>query len=71
MPKGDVDWDDFKRIATGMWNVAPSEFRAMTPKEFWLIYDGKKRQQDAARGRMTREEYEQMKRDMEARGIDV
>ena len=45
-----VDWDEYGREAMGAWGIAPSEFRTMTPHEFWLIYDAKARQALAAGG---------------------
>ena len=55
MPKvrKEPDWDEFARTATGSWEIAPSEYRNMTPHEFWLIYDGKKRAMDSVSERMT------------------
>ena len=47
-----IDWDEFGRVAMGAWEIAPSEFRAMTPREFWLIYDAKANQARAASGSM-------------------
>ena len=51
------------------YEIAPSEFWRMTPKDFWLIYDGKIRQQELTkqrRGRWTREEYEDFRDRVEA-----
>jgi len=47
---GPVDWDEYARLAMGVWGIPPSEYRNMTPAEFWLIYDAKARQIEAAGG---------------------
>jgi len=45
-----VDWNEYARVAMGVWGIPPSEYRNMTPAEFWLIYDAKARQIEAAGG---------------------
>ncbi len=51
-----VDWDEFGRVAMGAWEIAPSEFRTMTPREFWLIYDAKVKQTGSLGGPPTHDE---------------
>lgn len=48
-----VDWDEYGRVAMGVWEIAPSEYRTMTPQEFWLIYDAKAKQAEATGGGST------------------
>jgi len=55
----------------GCWDIAPSEYRNMTPHDFWLIHDGKKRVADSIGGKMqppTQEEIEEFERGLAERG---
>lgn len=32
-------WGDLFQIAVGQWGMAPSEFYALSPQEFWLLHE--------------------------------
>ena len=38
-PDSDIQWGEFYKIAVGHLGIQPSEFWAMTPQEFYLLYE--------------------------------
>lgn len=66
------------RVACGLterggWGLPPSEFRAMTPREWWLIYDvniGEARKEENETRERLKRLYYQAKAEEKERGGD-